>query len=228
MKKQYKFVTLMALVAFTSAVNGQTPGIREFGIGLANFNSFSLQYRWGNETRLYRISGNIDGASSTSNQIREDSNSGNVDTHTTSDPKNINFGIFFGVLKLKMMNEKFGFMYGGNYGVTYSYNNNITDASVGSTDVNGNYAYNRTITKSSSQSIRPSVGVALGGFYKINPSFLLYAEVIPNIYYLYSQGETNSDSLNGLSHSTNSNNGFGLSNISNSNASLTIVYRWIK
>lgn len=50
---------LLSLVLITLSAFGQEQDtatnskVSEVGIGLKNLNSFSLQYRWGNEKRLY-------------------------------------------------------------------------------------------------------------------------------------------------------------------------------
>lgn len=221
----------------------------EYGIGLSNLNSFSLQYRWGNETKLYRIEGNIGGSGSTGNSSNKSStlrdtlsNSSSGTTKTTT-PINLNCGFSFSILKIKSISEKFGFLYGEILGLSYNINQSTSTTnsiSTFNTSVYNNYTTTAT-TKQNSQTFQPYVGIVLGAVYKISPSFLLYAEIDPNIYYAYNESKRNTTSSitytnvasqgnnnTRASSNPNSTNTFGLSNLSNSGASLTIVYRITK
>src|ERR1019366_9243243 len=178
----------------------QLPKVQEYGIGFSSLNSYSLQYRWGNENRLYRIQGNIGGSSA----LKPSTTNGNPGYS----PINFNFGLSFSILKIKSVSEKFGLMYGGNFGLVYSLNQN-----------NSLNNSNTIVSKNKTESFQPYVGFALGAVYKINSSFLIYAEIDPSIYYNYQQSKTTNPPmpLNNTSSYTNS---FGLQNLSNSGASL--------
>ncbi len=228
----------------------QLPKVQEYGIGFSSLNSYSLQYRWGNESRLYRIQGNIGGLGSVGNTPNNSStlhdtiNNSSSSTNKTTTPINLNCGLSFSILKLKSVSEKFGFLYGGIFGLSYSINqststgttNNVYSINSGNSVNNNN---STTTTKRNSQIFTPSIGIALGAVYNINASFRLYAEIDPNIYYAYNNSTTNTTGSTTYPNAPNQNNTqtsntlnptntFGLSGLSNSGASLTIVYRITK
>ena len=229
----------LASVLIASKLMGQDqlPKVKEFGIGLTNFNTFSLQYRWGNEKRLFRISGNIGETTSSRNSSN---NSTNIQDTTTSNssfftakttsPINLNCGLSFSILKIKSVSEKLGIVYGGV--LSFAYTINQTNTNINFTQ-QGNTYTNTSTSKNRSQTFQPSIGMAFGAVYKINSSFLLYAEIDPNLYYAYQKttsvitNEITSTMYNYLQTGNvpGSTNTFGIGNLSNSGASLTIVYR---
>ncbi len=233
-------LTSTFIVTKMSAQENTPLKVKEYGIGLSNLNSFSLQYRWGNEKRLYRINATLGGrgafgSGSNSSVNNQDSlhiynNSGTTSTKT---PLNLNFGLGFSVFKLKTLSEKFGIIYGGVVGLSYSYNNIQNKEKLNS--FNGSStAYSNSNTKTITQALQPYAGIVLGTYYKINSSFLVYLDIAPNIYYSFNQTKisntiTNSPQNTSLtSDNSSSLNIFGLSNLSNSGAALTIVYRITK
>jgi hypothetical protein len=236
-------VLTSALIVTTLTAQDKQP-IKEYGIGLSGLNNFSLQYRWGNENRLYRLSGNI-GAStsfgkSDNNVTAGDTMRSGISTGNTKNttPVNLNFGLGFSKLKLKFTTDKFGFMYGPSFGLNYNYS---TFQSIGTGTNSGNYyypygTYSDDITsKYTSQSLQANIGFVVGAVYKINSSFLLYGEIIPSVFYSYTKSTTNRTNNNYnydnryyKENITNSNNSIGISNISNLYAMLTIVYRITK
>jgi hypothetical protein len=246
---QIGLIVVLTTILTTFKVQAQDqptlPKVKEFGIGLTGFNSFSLQYRWGNEHRLFRLSGNIGGTTSAGNSsdnsstVQDTINNGSSSTTKTTTPINLNCGLSFSILKIKQVSEKFGFICGGIYAFTYSINQSTTTTNSAN---NGNYPYNiyttTSTTKRNSQNFQPSLGIVIGAVYKINSSFLLYAEIAPNIYYAYNKITSNMTSIrtytnNNMNETTDSSmpsstNTFGLSNLSNSGATLTIVYRITK
>ncbi len=67
--KSIKTISTAIIIFFAINLNAQDLGmqtpptkVKEYGIGLSNFNSFSLQYRWGNEKRLFRINATVGGS----------------------------------------------------------------------------------------------------------------------------------------------------------------------
>ena len=216
--------------------------VKELGIGLSNFNSFSLQYRWGNTKTLYRIGGNIGMASTfgNNNQTSIDSHdtlppTTSSNTVKTNTPLNLTVGLNFSLLKLKPITEKFSFMYGGIIGVNYS------DLNIKTTETESSMSspYGVTVTRTTrtenqtTQSIKPYAGVVLGMSYQISEHFFIYAEISPNIFYMYSNNvikitegyyppNTNTGFIN---NTRNPQNSFGIANLSNSGAMLTFVYR---
>lgn len=235
------------LFAFKLKAQDQPLKVKEFGIGFSSFNSFSLQYRWGNEHRLFRISGNIGGTTSNGNSsdnattVKDTTSSNSSGTAKSTSPINLNCGLSFSILKIKSVSEKFGIVYGGISAFTYSVNQTNTDgtSNINSSTFPNNNRITTSTTKKNSQTFQPSLGIAFGAVYKFNSSFSLYAEIDPNIYYAYTKSTTHSTtatnytnySYNNYTKTDNnygSTNTFGLANFANSGASLTIVYRITK
>jgi hypothetical protein len=249
------FITLMiscAILFFNLSISAQESlpknppaRIKEVGLGFSNFNNFSLQYRWGTETRLYRLSGTIGGSTNfgkatNSDETATDSSSTYVnESSKVKTPVNINASLNFSILQLKPVTEKFGFLYGVTFGVSFNYMTSQTVSTYTTetqlaTSAAYFYWYNSTSTsKTTNQTIQPNLGIALGGYYKITPAFWLYAEIDPNIYYAftsykYSQARIDNFLPEGVNNNNNHTHDFGVSNLSNSLASLTLVYRFKK
>lgn len=242
MKKIIIFLITLAFATSISNAQEVTPlfKVHEVGIGFSSTSNFSLQYRWGNEHRLFRISGNIGGTTSNGNSsnnsstVQDTINSGSTGNTKTTTPINLNCGLSFSILKIKSISEKFGFVYGGIYGFSYSINQATTTTTTDYTGpyTNSNYTSTST-TKKNSQTFQPSAGIVLGAAYKINSSFSIIAEIDPNIYYAYNKTTQNttttSNKINNNYTTINSNpsstNTFGLANFANSGALITIAYR---
>lgn len=217
--------------------------VKEVGIGFASLNSFSLQYRWGNDKRLFRLSGNIGGTTSSENSspvqttVQDTININSTTIEKTTTPVNLTCGLSFSVLKIKSITEKFGFVCGGI--TAFNYIINQRNSEITTTNVSNSSTLNSTVAqtqKSNSQTLQPSIGIVLGAVYRINPSFMIYGEVAPNIYYSYNKtttkytsattsGNYNSSMTNDIPRTTNY---FGLSNLGNSGAMLTVAYRFTK
>jgi hypothetical protein len=227
-------------IATTPTLTPKTDSLRkvkEFGFGFTGLQSisYSMQYRWGNTKRLFRVNGTIGstvgfGNGFNSSTIGELFNSNTTTINsTTYSPLGINTaGLSFGVLYLKNLVKNFGIMYGPMVGLTCS------TAGTQTVEVNtstGNLT--NTTINTHTKTIQPYIGFALGMFYKINKSFFLYAEITPNIYYARTNSKPNSTSnlnsntnlINTTSNTSSSNNTFGMASLSNSLATLTIVYR---
>ncbi len=236
------------LKAQDSSSQATLPKVKEYGVGFTGLNSFSLQYRWGNEKRLFRINATIGGSTAFGKNSgnltqAQDTMYRNNNTYTskTTSPVNFNSSLSFSILKIKYVADKFGFMYGGVVGVSYSTTN--TQATEAGTNVN--YSYNNAnntglfpyseTTKNHSQIIQPYAGVILGVVYKINSSFLVYLEIAPNIYYARNNTTITDDTNNKQPNQyvvsqtqKTANNTFGIANLTNSGAMLTVVYRITK
>jgi hypothetical protein len=247
--KIIKIVIASTLVVSVLKAQELPAKIKEFGIGLSNFNSFSLQYRWGNEKRIFRVNATIGGTTSFG-KGSSNYNAAPVDTTSsqsyttatkTSSPLNFNTSLSFSMLKLKKINDKFGLLFGPVAGIVYS----TSSSQSTTTGTNVNYYQGNTIqtgsfpsnseTKNNSSTIQPYVGLVLGAYYKINASFLIYAEIAPNVYYAHTHNTSYTTNVNKIptsyndtNNSTNSNNTFGLGSLSNSGALLTLVYRITK
>ena len=223
----------------TTILKSQLPKVREFGFGLNNinltsFNNFSLQYRWGNEKRLYRLAGDF-GGTLTTKPINTYYYSSNYYTSNNNpwsySPSIVNCRLSFSILRIKSLSEKFGLMYGNFFSGGYS-NQKTNIQQTSSDSYNGVIEYDTLTTKKTLQSSSASVGFVLGAVYKINSSFLLYAEIGPGISYSYNYGYSKNSHSNNIypnpPNSKDRSNSFSLNGISNSNASLTIVYRITK
>lgn len=223
--------------------------VKEFGIGFSSLTAYSLQYRWGNTKRLFRINATITGSTafgsgtSGSNQTNV-GNGNNMDstTNKTKTPLNFSTSLSFSILNLKYIAKKFGLMYGPVAGVGYSIINsqstqtgiNSTNYTYNSSQNNGNFPISSS-TKTESVTFQPYLGFVLGAFYKINKSFFIYAEIAPNIYYARTNSTSSTTNTNNsqsnYSYGNNSstfNNTFGIASLSNSAATITIVYRITK
>ena len=231
-------------------LNTQAPPlkVKEYGIGLSSFNSFSIQYRWGNEKRLFRINATVGGStgfgkgSANENQGDTANSSSNTNTTKSTSPINFNTSLSFSILKIKYVAGKFALMYGGVAGVSYSTTNTQTTETGtqtnyyngGSIPSNTSYPYTQ-VKKNNTQNIQPYIGVILGASYKISEAFLVYLEIAPNIYYSHTNTtstltETDKHPNAYITNTTNksANNTFGIANLSNSGAMLTFVYRITK
>lgn len=210
--------------------------VREYGIGFTGLNSYSLQFRWGSPKLLYRINANIAATGLTNNNTVTDNGSpstGNYSTNQnqTKTPFSINTGVGFSILSLKQLNTKFGLMVGGTAGLTYSY---TTGQNVQTYNTTGG-SWHSTTVKTISQTLQPYIGCVLGAFYKITPSFIIYAEIAPNIFFAdnHTTGKTtnqyypNGPNIGSSDTKTNFSN-MGISSFTNSGAMLTLVYRITK
>jgi len=236
------------ILSSSALVSQELPAkVKEFGIGLSSFNSFSLQYRWGNEKRLFRINAVIGGSTSFGNgtnnfdEARDTSyKNSNSTTSKSTSPLNINGTLSFSILRIKQIKDKFGLFSGPTIGVSYLTSNiKTTETGTGTyytsnSSTNSTFPINRT-TEEHFTTLRPTLGLVLGVVYKINASFLIYAEISPNLYYAYNttsnkriDNTSQPSQYISSSNSTSSGNTFGVSNLSNSAALLTIAYRITK
>ncbi|MGZ3865286.1 MAG: hypothetical protein ACXVC6_02690 [Bacteroidia bacterium] len=232
---------LFLLCLFNLTAQEQPAKIKEYGVGFSSLNSFSLQYRWGNEKMIYRVQGNLGantafGKSSISNSDIIDTNSNYTSTRDvkTTTPVNLNTGLNFSALALKPIFEKFGLMCGPTLGVQFSYRTALMSGtgtlSGTNTYPNGTYP-NNISSKITNENIRPFIGITWGVFYKVHPSLFLYVEITPNIYYNYSKTTQHSTYTNTRAVTgdySSSNNTFGISNLANSGAMITVAYRITK
>lgn len=244
-----KLIAALASTIFVSTAQAQettapvvsNTKVKEFGIGFNSLNSYSLQYRWGTEKRLFRIEGTIGGGYNDQN-----SNGTNLNYPTTpyqskqSTPLNLSSSISFSIINLKPLNNNFGLMYGGSIGFQFITNKTISDYNQNNSVFDTSGAFVMTSQNlnntTSSQFYTPQLGLVLGAYYKINSSFSIYGEIDPMIY--YSRGNRNSSQSityepkysyrNTSSSSSSISNDIGISNLSNANARLTLVYRFSK
>jgi hypothetical protein len=215
--------------------------IKEYGLGFTGLNSYSLQYRWGSPKLLYRINGNIGftnvGSNSDNNAYDQIyGNSGSTTTQKqTKTPLNLNTGLSFSVLSLKQINPKFGCVLGGIAGLTYSYSTSQLTATTTDQNITNGNTSQTSIFKTNSQTLQPYLGCVLGVYYKINPSFIIYAEISPNIYFESTQTKSNTTfqyypatPYTRSSDAKITNNTLGISGLTNSGAMITRAYRITK
>ena len=150
-----KNIYLLFLCAFSfhlfaqqdTTVNPSEPKVKEFGLGFSSLTAYSLQYRWGNTKRLFRINATLAGSSSfgDGSGVSNTNNIGNSTIMTTSTtktntPLNFNTGLSFSILHFKYLIEKFGIMCGPAIGVSYSVvNNRSNQTGTNATSSSGNY-----------------------------------------------------------------------------------------
>lgn len=241
MKKTSLTISLltMGLIAF-----GQGKKIKEYGIGLYNLNSFSLQHRWGTENSLYRVLANIDFKSSngTDKTVNNSIASNYVTNADSKSPFNISLGLGFSKLFLKNFNENFGMVFGPSIGISYSYSKESNSKTVDTAQIKNVNVLIQYPSESLSSSLVPNLGFVLGFFYNLNSKFYIYGEVQPNIYFKISNNKqtytgTSYNNINPstlpptyvIETSTNTIEGeektFGITGIGNGNAMLSFVYR---
>ena len=202
--------------------------ITEYGFGLYNLNSFSLQYRIGTEKRVTRFMGYLSfNSNQTINTPEINSNLTNNYTYSkTTTPLNFNFGFNIANLKLIKINEKLGLQRGLQVGASLNAieTNKETDYPKSSTYVK-NYSNNHT------KSISLNLGYVIGFYYKCNSNIYVYAEVAPTISYINSLSNIDNFDVdaNNTTHNVSATNSktkqFQLSGLSNSGAMISLVYR---
>lgn len=230
---------LLITIVTTQFVQGQNTPVKEYGFGLYSLNNFSLQYRWGTEKKLFRIAGDIDLSSSKQNvnstTLFNDSfaiNSQNNNA-STKNPFNIGLGIGLSILNLKPINENFGLVFGPSFATSFYYSSSKDEG----TQIDSGTSFSKRMnyfTETKNTTIRPSLGLIIGGYYSFNSKFFIYGEIRPNFYLKYEKNENTNNSNSIISNQpntyierTNDTDGttFGISNLSNSNAMITFVYR---
>jgi hypothetical protein len=202
------------------------PKVQEFGIGLSNLNSYSMQYLWGSENRLSRLTltlGILNSNSFEPKRFGRVNDTISIESKTSQTiPININGGLSYSILKIKPLTDNFGLVYGSIFSFSGSYVLSKT-TEINQEFINGNpLNYTTTSTsKSSSSTLQPSIGLVIGAVYKISTAFLIYAEIDPHFYYQHTAA-INDGGTNQYG------NTYGLASLSNSGATLTLVYKITK
>jgi hypothetical protein len=232
-----KCILILASVFCASIVLAQEnkTGIKEYGIGLRNLNGFSLQYRWGSESKLNRIGAEFSGSSSygktgqNGSRIDTARHSFDFNTNNTENKTPLIFyiNVNYSILNLKFAAEKFGYFYGPSIGFGFNYSKDNNSGS--QTSGNANMVNTQNIkSENSYTSYRPALGLVIGLVYKINANLLIYGELNPNIYYSHSVSTSHyvsGQTLISTNDAKRTLNTFGFSDLSNSGAMLTLVYR---
>ncbi len=242
-KKSLFALTAMFIVTVISAQDQQPLKVKEYGIGLYGLNNFSLQYRWGNENRLFRFSGNLGANSSLGSSETQQMPVQYLQSYTLSStaqtrtPINMNFGLAFSLLKIKSLTDNFGLVYGPMIGTGYQHHSSEITTLFTNVSTYNNYPNSYTTSSTSDvtkktirHTLTPHLGFVFGVVYKINPSFLVYGEIAPNIFYSHSETKESTTSKTGSSPIKSSmfDQSIGISNISNSGAMISLVYRITK
>lgn len=228
--------------ATDSLATKQKTLVKEYGIGFTSLNNYSLQYRWGNPKLLYRINANIGFTGLLNNNNLTDTyNQGATSYSSTSNntqvktPVNINTAVGFSMFGFKQISQKFGFITGGAAGLTYSYTTAQTTVTTSNYSTGNIPQSEIQVSKTTTQILQPYIGCVLGAYYKITPSFIVYAEITPNVYFAttitngtttYTENPTNFNHKSSDLRTRNSN--LGISGLTNSGAMLTLAYRITK
>src|SRR5690242_17036226 len=127
------WLTAALLCHNVMAQDQATSGVREYGIGLSSFNSFSLQYLWGTQDKRFRFTGSIavntTTGNSSDNYISYDSTISNSTGKTTT-PLDLTFGFGFSMLNVKMLSDRFGTVFGEIISFNYTTSEHTTDDNV--------------------------------------------------------------------------------------------------
>jgi hypothetical protein len=233
MKKLIAVTALMAVFLVNQVIAQTAPPlkVKEYGLGLTGLNGFSLQYRWGNEQRLYRITGQLSASSafSAKNTQMNYNDSTRANQNSTEkqkgSPTYVDLGFGFSILHLKSVSDKFGFIYGPTIGLNGGYNRTESLYYLGNFSGGQNYQGTQIQYR---RNIMPYVGVVLGAMYKINSNFFLYGEIAPSLFYNFTRDSyraTAASNSNVVEQGYTQSNSFGFGGISNSGAMLTLVYR---
>ncbi|MBK9737470.1 MAG: hypothetical protein IPO92_21965 [Saprospiraceae bacterium] len=181
---------LMFISTETDAqVRTDSTKVREIGIGLRGINDFSIQYFWGSNKRLYRISGDIGGGYSKTNSNYNtisltDSIPLILPQNNSYDQTSLDFGLNFSMFKKRFVSDKFGFLFGQVISFNYRRNVSTSNSSRVAPIFGATETTNRTLTKHDN-SYRPALGLLLGAFYNFTPKVYLYVEIRPQIYYSF-------------------------------------------
>jgi len=208
--------------------------VNEIGIGFASTSSFSLRYQWGIDQMVYRISlVSLGGTNSNANTSYAQTNtivSNNYDYitlgSTSNTPINLTGGLNLSMVRIKQVNDKFGFMYGLAIGINLSYVETKAETNYLYNPSNYNPIPSNYTTTSITSSYAPFIGFVIGARYKISKSFFVYAEITPNVNFTYAQAKVNNTpGVNTPQNSNKITRTYGLSGLTNSGAMITIIYR---
>ena len=197
--------------------------IAEYGFGLYNLNSFSLQYRIGTEKRVTRLTGNF--SINNSQNITTPKNGTTSTYSNTKIPINVNLGFNVAYLTINKINDHFGFQKGPQFGSSFGILE--TNTSIENTNTSNYY---KAQLNNETKSFSLNFGYVLGFYYKFNQSFFLYGEVVPTISYINSltnssKEETDNNKITTKNDNSTSNKHLQLSGLSNSGAMISLVYR---
>ncbi len=247
--KKVKIFVLLTLTIIVSTMKAQDQAqstkIKEYGIGLYGLSNFSLQYRWGNEKKLFRVSGDVGFSGLTYNNKKSNTQTQDPVTNRTysnnykyTTPLDFYCGLGLSILKLKTITDNFGLVSGPSIGLTYTNTTNQSDqVNVSINNVTGTKQMDVRTTKTNKQELRPTIGFVFGAFYKINSSFYVYGEIVPHIYFgflrnkkttNYTVTSSNNQTFTETTTDPESGTTYGISGLSNSGALLTFAYRITK
>ena len=202
-----KRILCLSSLMFLSLLLGaqQLPQHNEIGIATGGTNAYSLIYRTGSATELWRfraltMMGN-------SNRYKADS------LHRSS--SNQNFGLYIGKEFRKPISEKMQMRYGGDISLGYSVNRvRRNDISVFNNDYND-------ITRTG----RVGVNFVCGVVYHVEKNFILGAEVLPGIDLSYGRSRSTTSNNNSTYIAKGSTRAFGY-NLSSGWVMLSAAYKF--
>ena len=183
----------------------QLPKRKELGIATGGTNAYSLIYRTGSATELWRFRAFTMMGNAT--RYKEDS------LHRSSSNQNI--GLYVGKEFRKPISEKLEMRYGGDVSLGYSVNRvRRNDLSVFNSDYND---INRTV--------RVGVNFVCGVVYHVEKNFILGAEVLPGIDLSYGRSRSTSSNINASYTAKGSTRAFGY-NLGSSWVMLSAAYKF--
>jgi hypothetical protein len=188
--------SVLFLPAFSQETTAPANKQREVGLTFRNFDGFGLTYRFGKENKLWRLNA-TSGALSFSSS----------DLYIERESVNVSFLASVGREIRKPLGEKIDFRYGLDLGIGFSYSESeLSDTTRVSSSITEN------------TQLRPELGVLVGFNYKVSDKFLIGAELIPQLFYAYSEysGERLGNEFEGSSHDY----GLSFSNL----AVLSVIY----
>lgn len=169
-----KIILAFAILITSQTTNGQseTSRLQEIGLGFNNFNAYSLIYRSGTETALWRFSaGNL--------VLR---NAENSNDSLMNYAREFDISLSAGREYRNRISEKMEFRYGFDLGLGFS-----SDRFLNQSPAYNGYEYFR-------REQRYSIGASavIGLNYRLSDDFILGAELLPTLNYAFGQrGERN-------------------------------------
>lgn len=237
MKHVQLFLALLIMAGFSKAqLQVPVPAkIKEFGLGFSSLKNYALQYRWGNERKIKRVSGFISAAGSMAKSENKTSFEDTAYVYATnydktkSRPRNFDVGLALALLQLRKFNERFGYFFGPAVSGNYGYSDTYTERPV---DLTTSFSGRGTQSKEIRNQYGLSLGFTFGLSMKISADFYLYAELSPQAYYNFTTTYLHVTTITNSSYSDRTYRGssinYGVRNITNSKPLLSLIYRLTK
>jgi hypothetical protein len=166
--KKLSILFVLTFVLLNSVYSQEKNTSREIGLHFNNFDSFGIRYKFGNEKRIFRLTG-------ISLNTRSISQNRNITNEPISDNTNFGVRLNFGVEYPIKIADNLNFFYGGELSGAYSHNK-IEFTNNNSNKLNVYSA---------------GIGFILGFSHNIKSNILLSAEIIPSFVYTNSENDEN-------------------------------------